>query len=346
MTAPLHKHQRSANKLRWQRTTRVAQVIARIIARAIIVCSVALTVLHRPVVADELCNTTATVSEIADGVYVRQGRHAAPFTAPDLANVGFIIGESCVAVIDSGASLAEGHALRCAIQATTEVPICYVVLTHHHFDHVMGSRAFVSDESSDVKLIAHVNMNAVLLQSAEYYRTQLADDPNTPLPEDHVVVATQSVSPGTALSLDLGGRTLTVTAHTPAHTNNDLSLIDDKTQTLWLSDLLFLEHIPVLDSSVGSITGWIDVLGQLVATNAMRVVPGHGPISVDWPDGAADTQRYLNNVRDDTRALIKNNGSLKEAEKTVAQSELSLWQLGDVHHVRSVIRAFTELEWE
>ncbi|NIO42299.1 MAG: MBL fold metallo-hydrolase, partial [Burkholderiales bacterium] len=56
------------------------------------------------------------------------------------------------------------------------------------------------------------------------------------------------------LELDLGERLLLITAHAGAHTDNDLSVYDQATGTRWLSDLLFVGHIPVIDNSV---LGWI-----------------------------------------------------------------------------------------
>ena len=74
--------------------------------------------------------------------------------------------------------------------------------------------------------------------------------------------------------LDLGSRTLTVTSWPAAHSDNDLTVLDEQTGTLFAGDLVFLAHIPVLD---GSLRGWLKVIDELGTLPARRVIPGHGP---------------------------------------------------------------------
>ncbi len=77
-------------------------------------------------------------SNIAKGIYVHQGQHLWPdaHNRGEIANLGFIVGERCVAVVDSGGSPAQGYALKAAIEATTRVPVCYVINTHLSLIHI------------------------------------------------------------------------------------------------------------------------------------------------------------------------------------------------------------------
>lgn len=289
------------------------------------------------------CSDPANVQEVADGIYVRQGQHGIAFQNENLANIGFIVGQNCVAVIDSGGSPKEGRALRCAIEQTTTVPVCYLIISHHHFDHSLGSSAFKSEKSDDIEIIAHSKMNQALNASAEYYLEQMQAVLGDEASEEIIVLADRSVEPGAPVELDLGGRILSLTAHPTAHTSNDLSILDRQTGTLWLADLLFIEHTPALE---GSINGWIEVLDELSSQHAQQAVPGHGPVQVPWPQGLDDEKRYLNTVRDEVRQLIEQGAFIEEARDTAGQSERERWQLFDHHHKRNVIRAYTELEWE
>jgi quinoprotein relay system zinc metallohydrolase 2 len=278
--------------------------------------------------------------EAAPGVYVHQGMHALPDSQNhgEIANIGFIAGERCVAVIDTGGSPSQGHALKEAIATLTPVPVCYVINTHMHPDHVLGNIAF---KQPGVVFIGHHKLAAALAARASYYKARAERDLGLNLeiesfiPPDEGVAATRE--------LDLGGRKLILTAHGPAHTDNDLSLYDDKTQTLWLADLLFIGHIPVVD---GSLLGWLKELTALKAIPANRVIPGHGPIAADWPQAAAAETRYLEALRDELRAYIKQGKTMEQAIAQAGQSARRDWQLFDEFHKRNVSAAFAELEWE
>src|SRR6516165_5774682 len=74
------------------------------------------------------------VTEIASGIFVHNGVHEEASEANDdaIANIGFIIGDDAVAVVDPGGSFEEGSALRASIRIRTDRPIRYVILTHVH----------------------------------------------------------------------------------------------------------------------------------------------------------------------------------------------------------------------
>src|SRR5580692_10771662 len=62
-----------------------------------------------------------TLDEIAPGVFVHPGK-ALALDAPghdDIANIGFVVGARCVAVIDTGGSVRIGRALQAALRGKT-----------------------------------------------------------------------------------------------------------------------------------------------------------------------------------------------------------------------------------
>lgn len=285
--------------------------------------------------------STLALAEIAPGVHVHRGRHAlfAPDNAGDIANTGFIIGREAVAVIDTGGSASVGKALLAAIRSVTSLPVRYVINTHMHPDHVLGNAAF---RGEGVAFVAHHKMARGLAARAERYLAV-----NRGLLGEEAFAGTEIVLPTLAIQarheLDLGGRRLVLEPRPTAHTDNDLTVRDEASGTLFMGDLLFAEHVPTID---GSIRGWLTLLEGLEGESAARVVPGHGPPALTWPEAARPLKRYLGAVADDVRRMIKDGRPLAEASLSAAASEAQHWQMFADYHARNVSAAFAELEWE
>ncbi len=280
------------------------------------------------------------VTEIAPGVFVHKGRHeeAAPSNLGGYANIGFVIGSESVAVIDSGGSAAQGRALRAALRSVTDLPIAYVIVTHGHPDHAFGTAAFAGDGP---QVVGHAKLPRALAQRGPFYLAHLKRLLGD-LAADTEIVAPNRVVAET-MTLDLGSRRLILQAHATAHSDNDLTVIDEATRTLWAGDLLFMERLPVID---GSLKGWLAVLETLRGIEAERVVPGHGPVSAPWPQALEAQQRYLETLLQATRGFLAKGGKIEQAVEQVGQEEKDHWLLFEEVHPRNIVAVFTELEWE
>jgi quinoprotein relay system zinc metallohydrolase 2 len=277
--------------------------------------------------------------QVAPGDYVRVGACAEATKAnlDGIANIGFILGQSAVAVIDPGGSLADGQRLRATIRATTQLPIRYVIVTHAHPDHSFGAEAFLPDHPV---FVGHWRLPAALTNRSAYDHTRLAailGEAQTGLP------VTPTLLVHDTLMLDLGTRPLRLQAMEPAHTDTDLVVLDTANGTLWAGDLLFVGRVPALDASI---TGWLKTLAALQAIPAHIAIPGHGPAFVPWPAGAQDELRYLDTVARDIRAGITAGDSIDKVAATAGQSERQHWALFDQYNGHNVIVAYKELQWE
>jgi quinoprotein relay system zinc metallohydrolase 2 len=312
--------------------------------RCIVRCarSCALLIAVVAVAADVETNDALKVDEVAPGVFVHQGLHEEEATAHNLgaiANIGFIIGERCVAVIDSGGSFAEGRLLRAAIKIRTGKPICYVINTHGHPDHVYGNAAFTVDQPH---FAGHRNLATSMAARHSYYFKYLERALGSQQADKSAMVA-PDVRVASSESIDLGERELILQAWPTSHTDNDLTVFDKKSGTLWLGDLLFRERVPVVD---GKLSGWLATMKSLSRITAARVVPGHGSVSSEWPSVMAPQERYLRTLQVEVRKAVRAGHSIQQAVAEVGVSERDQWQLFDAFHPRNVTVAFTELEWE
>ena len=275
----------------------------------------------------------------APGIYVHYGVQAemSVANAGDVANLSFVVGATCVAVIDTGGTYSVGRALRLAIRRVTSLPVCYVINTHVHPDHVFGNQAFIEDKP---EFVGHARLAEGMRRRGPNYLRALLRDLGTAAQGSTVVLPTLTVASGE--TLELGGRSLRLRAWPTAHTDTDLTVFDETSGTLWLGDLLFVGHLPVVD---GSLRGFMTVVDELKGIRAQRAIPGHGRADA-WPAALLREERYLKQLFRDVRVAIAAKMPIAEAIETVGCDDADQWLLVDQFHKRNVSAAYAELEWD
>lgn len=288
-------------------------------------------------------NSNYPIKQVTDGIYYHQGIHqdASEQNIGAIANVSFVIGERCVAVIDSGGSYIEGTYLRQAIKSKTELPVCYVINTHVHPDHTFGNGAFKSEQT---EFVGHQKLPAALSARQPFFARVFEETLGKAYIGTEFIAPTLTVSVDEPITLDLGNRILTLTAYKTSHTDHDVTVFDNMTKTLWTGDLLFMGRIPVLD---GSINGWMSTMEQLQTLDLNYVVPGHGVASNDqWQQGLSNQIRYFTVLRDEIREIVADLGTIGQASQQVGISEQNSWELFEQYHRRNITASFVQLEWE
>ena len=277
------------------------------------------------------------VTEVAPGLYVHIGAIALMTRQNEgaIANLGFVVGGDAVAVIDSGGSVREGRRLLAAIRAVTAKPSATSSIPMPIPITSSATPPSTARFSSAIRISrAHLPPAA---SSISNLSTVLGDE----LMADVKIVAPTQVVEREA-RIDLGDRVLVLRAWRASHTDNDLTVLDEATGTLFAGDLVFLRHLPVLD---GSLKGWLAAIDELAAIPGRRVVPGHGPIA-PWPAALEDERRHLRRLAQDVRASIKRGDTIAAVSQSAAESGADA--VGAVRREQRPQRhgAYSELEWE
>lgn len=210
---------------------------------------------------------------IADDTWLLEGS-TANFTKDNggnIVNVGFIVTEAGVVVIDTGPSRRYGEALRQAIARVTDKPVIQVLLTHHHPDHALGNQAF-----KDVPIGALAGTAELLHEQGDSMAENLYR-----LVGDWMR-GTEVVLPGEVLQAGVktfGNHDLQL-LHLRGHTGADLAILDRTTGVLFAGDLVFYQRALTTPHSPG-LAQWQADIATLQALPWTLVVPGHGPIATD-----------------------------------------------------------------
>lgn len=79
----------------------------------------------------------------------------------NLANVIAVEGDEGLVIVDTGLEMSQGEEVLADLARATDKPVAAIVYTHHHVDHVQGTRAFATAaeiDSGAVPVIAHESL--------------------------------------------------------------------------------------------------------------------------------------------------------------------------------------------
>jgi glyoxylase-like metal-dependent hydrolase (beta-lactamase superfamily II) len=225
---------------------------------------------------------TARWVELADGVLVRR------YAELDL-SVGLLIGDHHALVVDTRSDPDQGAELRTAIRQVTPRP-CTVVLTHAHFDHCLGTAAFLPaavwahprcrDDLARGGAVQH----AEALAWARAHGMPRGAAPVRPVVPDHLVTNNVDV--------DLGGRRVRLIHPGPGHTDHDIAVWSPDTGVLFAGDLVEQGADP--DFTDAFPLAWPAAVTELLEMTPSSVVPGHGdPVAAEFVAAQRDDLAVL-----------------------------------------------------
>ena len=158
---------------------------------------------------EKFSNYDNFLTPVADGDYAHFGQVAlaSQVNGGDIANIGVIVGQQAVAVVDTGGSVKVGQELLAAIRGITNKPVRYVINTHEHPDHIFGNAAF----SNNVTFVGHHNLPAEMFKRGEYYLHSFRDILG-PEAIEQVRIVAPTLLVADQMTLDLGDRRVRLTA--------------------------------------------------------------------------------------------------------------------------------------
>ncbi len=227
-------------------------------------------------------------------------------------NVGIIVGEQAVLVVDTGLGPPNGATVLNVTQKLGGSRALYVMVTHFHPEHDLGAQAFPptakmirsTDQQKDIaefgletakNFASRSAINAELLKGAEYRKADITFE------KDY--------------ELDLGGVKARLSAMGANHTRGDIAIWIEPDRILFSGDIAMRAQ-PAFGSPYSSLRQWFASLDRLEALKPVLIVPSHGPTG-DETIFISGYRAYLTEVRDRTAAEKRAGRTVDQAVEAV-----------------------------
>jgi len=233
-------------------------------------------------------------------------------SVPLVPNVGYVIGDKAILVIDTGLGPRNGAAVYEVAKKLGGDKQIYLVTTHVHPEHDLGAQAFPATiklirSNDQVKDIAKFGLQlAEVFAKRSAINAELLKDAN--FRKADITFATDD-------DVDLGGVRARLTAMGPNHTAGDTIIWIDADRVLFSGDLAMRAQ-PAFASPHSSLKHWMGSLDRLEALKPAIIVPSHGP-NGDGIAFIAGYRTYLTEVRERTAAEKHAGHSADEAVTAV-----------------------------
>ncbi|MGH8871614.1 MAG: MBL fold metallo-hydrolase [Acidimicrobiia bacterium] len=199
--------------------------------------------------------------ELANGVFRRR------YESLDL-NIGVVVGDQGVIVVDTRASHVEADELRDELRALTPLPVRWVIDTHWHWDHTFGNARFPEAETW-----GHELCREAIVERGE----SMKEDASAWVPEQRAEFEAVEITPPTKVftdiaQIDLGSKLVSLSHHGLGHTDADI--VVSVGEVRFMGDLIENGAPPVFDD--GYPMTWPRTLRSALGFGSSLLVPGHG----------------------------------------------------------------------
>jgi glyoxylase-like metal-dependent hydrolase (beta-lactamase superfamily II) len=195
--------------------------------------------------------------------------------------IGLVQGRSGALLVDTGTTLVEAAAIDADVREIAGRAVTHVVLTHKHFDHVLGSSQFAGAE-----VLCAPEVVEYLSSATEHLRDDALSYGADTGEVDRAIAALKPPQHGIYDTvIDLGGRTVTIAHLGRGHTTADLVVVapnpdgEEDPVVVFTGDLVEESADPCIDAD-SDLQAWPVTLDRVLAVGGAEAiyVPGHGNV--------------------------------------------------------------------
>lgn len=252
-------------------------------------------------------------------------------------NLGFVVTDAGVVVINTGPTARVAKALHAAIRKVTPQPVKWVVNVNSQNHYWHGNGYF---KALDAMIVAHKEADRVMRDMGagqlESNKTLLKEK------AEGTALAYPTETFDGKRELKLGKTTLQLLHFGPAHTPGDIAVWLPAQKILFTGDIVYTERMLAI-IPLSHTGGWVQAFDKLAALKPRVVVPGHGQ-PTDLKRARKDTRDYLTYVRASVKKILDDGGSLQDAVDKTNQSKFKHLANFDLLAGRNVNQVYLEME--
>ena len=248
------------------------------------------------------------ISEVKDGLHVIMGPGG---------NIGVRLTPEGVILIDNKFPQ-DFEEIQSLVAEVTDLPVRYVINTHHHGDHSGSNPGFLQF----AEVIAHKNARENMLRGNQEGLPRIIYTDET--------------------AVSLGGIEVRVFHMGSGHTNGDSVVYFPDLKTIHGGDLLH-GIAPFIDyGNGGSSRGWVGTVNNILTLDFNTAIPGHGEI-MDRRD-VLNFRNQMEAIRARMASLIRDGVNIGDVSNQIIDPDLSWTQIEDgLFMQRSIPGFFNEI---
>ncbi len=280
--------------------------------------------------------------KVVDGVYALIGptgaRTYANYGLND--NLGFIVTDAGVVLIDSGAAAQSGPLVEQAIREVSDQPVRWVINTGSQDHRWLGNGYFAAKGAQVIALARTVRTQR---QFADQELGMLKRVLKDHLDGTHPVTAAKGL-PGDAAKFTLGGVPLELHWFGDAHFPGDAVLWLPRQRVLFSGDLIFVDRILGVMPESRTVS-WDHAFHRTLDTLKPRyIVPGHGAVC-DAAKARRDTGAYLDWLVAKVQPAVENWDGLEQTVTRLGDAkQWAYLEHYDTLHKANINRTYVQIE--
>lgn len=254
-------------------------------------------------------------------------------------NLGFVVTEAGVVLIDSGASRLGAEQIDAAIDAVTDQPVTHVINTGSQ-DHRWLGNAWFAEQGAEI--IALERTVETQKRFADQHVARLEEVLAERFAGTEPMQATDPID-ADRRTLEIGGTTFELIWFGDAHFPGDIVVWLPQTETVFTGDMVYVDRMLGIHPW-SDVLSWQKAFGEMEKLEATHVVPGHGQVT-DMTQARAEAGDYLDFLVTEIRAAVDNfEGLQATVDRLTDAPRFSHLEHFDNWHRTNISRAYTQIE--